>query len=379
MINDILVLFFGIVITWTIIKSCVYSEHKYFLLLYFLYLLFPSFSFFNVLNIDENVRDKTLAFVLYFLLGYLITLFVLVKASNQYFMEVNYIFPSYLRYIVFIYFIINIIMHYKGGAISKSTINSLLEGNPSLYFIIALLSTYYFSVDNRSMLVCLLIAIFSISYLSDSRLLLIPFTFSILFLSLKNKLPIKYLLVGISLFGFIAVIRVGLDVSNYFEILVTILGEFVFTRHSLDIAYENLYGKLPFADYIWLLIPSFLQQGNVKSIDSFISNSYLLDFGLASSYLNDFVLLKFSNFGFLIFGVINSIFINYLSVIFRKFSRFLQFRIFMICFFASFPIMFRSGFYYSFALIYSIIIFLIILTLVEYYLKFQTTKRQCVE
>ena len=379
MISDLFVIIFGVIIIVTILFGRIYSEHKYFLLLFFLYLLTPSLAIFNVLSIDEIVRLKTLGFVIFFLLGYLLSIFIIFKISKKSLKEVNYVFPRYLSYVVFLYFICNIIIHYKGGVISKSTINSLLEGNPSLYFIIALYTTYYFSVNNKIMLIFLLCGIFGISYFSDSRLLLIPFAFSILFLSLKKKFPIKHLILGLCIFGFIAVIRVGIDVSNYFETIITILGEFVFTRHSLDMAYENLYGKLAFTDYFWLLIPSFLQQGNVKSIDSFISNSYLLDFGLASSYLNDFVLLGFSNFGFFIFGVINSIIINVLSMLFRKFNQILQFRIFMICFFASFPIMFRSGFYYSFALIYSIIIFLIIISIVEFYLKFQTDSRQCVE
>ena len=379
MINDIYVVIFGLIVIYSVVKGNLFSEHKYFLLLFFLYLLVPSLSIFNVLNTDGIVREKTSGFVFYFLSGYLLNLFIFFKTSSRNLKEVDYILPNYFAYIVFLYGICNILIHYKGGLISKSTINSLLEGNPSLYFIIALFTTYHYSIKNKKILIILLLVLFCISYFSDSRLLLIPFAFSILFLSIKRRFPVKYLLVGLCIFGLIAVLRVGMDVSNYFETLITILGEFVFTRHSLDIAYENLYSKMAFKDYFWLLVPSIFQQGNVKSIDSFISNSYLLEFGLASSYLNDFVLLGFSNFGFFIFGVINSLIINIISKLFRKFFLILQFRIFMICFFASFPIMFRSGFYYSFALIYSILLFLIIISLIEFYLNSQIISKQCAE
>lgn len=345
-------------------------EHKYFLLLFSAYLTISSFSFFNVLNIDDLVRQETTIIICYFLVGYFLSLifqiFFLKDPGNK---QVELIFYKGYDGLLLIYLFFNIVVFYPGFSISKSSINGYLEGNPSVYFIISILSVYYYSNKRFIAYIILFLILFLISFYSDSRLLLIPFLFSTLFVRIKKGIPIKFLMIALCLFGIIALVRVGVTGENPFEALITVFGEFVFTRHSMDLALENLSGTLNFSEYIKLILPARFQTEKISSIDALIANAYDFDFGLASAYLNDFILLQKTKWFFIVFGFFQGWIIYFTSQVIRKYLKNELVQLITVCFFSTFPLMFRSGFYYSIAVLYSILLFVTFLVFIKIFLQ----------
>jgi hypothetical protein len=152
-----------------------------------------------------------------------------------------------------------------------------------------------------------------------------------------------------------------------FRSLVTILGEFYFTNLSfLVILDKKIYFQHDFFDaFLVILFPYFFPNIDINS-DKFINQYTDLDFGLASSLLNDIALYTTESFliyiasGFIIGVIYKTIAEKFYGVSY----------LFSLVFLSFTPILFRSGYFYLFALIKSIFIYIVIIIFISYIAKF---------
>ncbi len=345
-----------------------------FSILFLFYIIFPLSIPINFIDIEIKTIESASLLVLFFSLGYYFAQLIPIGIRVDIFKNFDEaIFKSRIFFSLFFYLLTTYILIIILQSGFDRELSSLYFDNRLqiifVFCIAIILWTTKKNIELRTFYVSLSVVGLMMFY-SGSRIYIVPaILFVVLFNlnSLKNKRFYFFPIFLIFLIIFASLFRNFEGDLFSIRSLITLLGEFYFTNLSfLIILDKELYFQHNFLEAILaLLFPYFLPNIDINS-DKFINQYVDLDFGLASSLLNDIALYTTEYYIiYIISGFLIGIIFKILSEKFYGLSY-----LFSLVFLSFTPILFRSGLFYVFALIKSMVFYIIIIVCILFIFKF---------
>lgn len=330
------------------------------------YVVFPLLIPIEIYFVGEDAFASASFITIAFCAGYLISQCVSLGRPVYRLNQINLLISKtrliYLGafYLLSFYIIIVVVLSNFSREISSLYFNNRLQ--IAYVFSLAILMWTAKKPIDRYKVYFLLTLVSFMLFLSGSRIYIVP---SILFIFLfklsfdQNKRNVLLL----SLVAFILLLSVSLFRNFDGELfslrsVVGLFGEFYFTHLSFLLVLD---GQISFPHKFYEGVLSFLFPYLLPDIDTnsdrYINQIVAFDFGLASSFFNDIALYQ-QNFIFPYFfsGLLIGLFYKIISVKSSGIAR-----IFSLIFLSFTPILFRSGIFYTFALIKTLVIYIIII------------------
>lgn len=354
------------------------------------YLLIPNYSLFklNPLNINEVIKTDTDIIILIFSLCILVFSVILLNLFKvNYNKTINFKIPKVTYQIAIIFYAISFLFFLycyivffpqmlgvstlEKKDIFKNILNIKFWIFDGLFLvsltIIAMKGRFRFKVF---FIIFSCLFLFFLPLFAGYRLLIMKdvlFLMIIMLSMLKKEelylVKIVSIIFAIVFLFLVPIFRLENNVNemNFLSVLLAPIGEGLFSRQSIDIAYEHLYEKedsiLLIYKTIMFIIPSFLRMEQQDNMDSILANYYWFgpELGLSSSLLNEGIYYGGNN------GIF---FVIILLLLFTITTRFFIFRVSnMMLFFigvyaiSNLPIIYRSGISYVTLSIFSALIF----------------------